>query len=316
MARSTPRRNDLQSSRTSGSPARRRYGIVRDQAQDAEGYRRTLCAAVFDDPGRIVDALSHTITSRFEIEPHHHADLLQLDVIHQCEGEALVDGRAMPIAGTTLMASAPGVMHGYTLRPVGGDAAVWLVKVRVGRDGGAGLPPLVTGPDGRAGVRSAMAGLVSDWTPQGLSLLALTKLVTAISVWPDSALDSEPAEDDPVTPPNHHTGDGPSARVRCAIESLGRRLSDPPDLAELAGVANLSSRHFSRRFRQDFGCTPHDYLQARRLDAARGLLRDADRRVAGVSEELGFSSPAAFSRWFTRLAGQSPRTFREDPRNF
>ena len=32
-----------------------------------------------------------------------------------------------------------------------------------------------------------------------------------------------------------------------------------------------------------------------------------------VADELGFSSPAAFSRWFTRLAGQSPKQYREDP---
>ena len=78
-------------------------------------------------------------------------------------------------------------------------------------------------------------------------------------------------------------GDGPSARVRRAVETLGQRLDNPPDLAELAEMACLSARHFTRRFRQDFGCTPHAYLQARRLDAARGLLRDADRRVARCS---------------------------------
>lgn len=302
--------------------ARRRYGGTLEQAKDAEAWRRGLCAAVFNDPTRIADALSHTITGRFAIEPHRHTDLLQLDLIHHCAGEAFVDEKQQAISGTTLMASPPGTVHGYTLRPAGADAAVWLIKIRVGRDRTCGLPSLVTTGDGWDAVRAAMAGLVRDWTPQGISLLALTRLATAISLWPESALDGERAEaisDDNKNSPNTSppgANDGPSSRVRHAIETLGHRLSDPPDLAELAAAAHLSSRHFSRRFRQDFGCTPHDYLQARRLDAARGLLRDADRRVAGAAEELGFSSPAAFSRWFTRLAGQSPRTFRNDPQNF
>lgn len=277
-----------------------------------------MCAAVFDDPGKIADALSHPVAGRFVIESHHHSDLLQLDVIHQCEGEAIVDGREAEISGTTLMATPPGAMHGYTLRPAGPDAAVWLIKLRVGRDGDTALPGLVTGTEGWGVVRSAIAALVSDWTPQGLSLQALTRLATAISAWPESAFEGERVESSShaSAESTEVTGDGPSSRVRRAIETLGRRLNDPPDLAELAASASLSPRHFSRRFRQDFGCTPHDYLQARRLDAARGLLRDADRRVSGVAEELGFSSPAAFSRWFTRLAGQSPRTFRDDPQNF
>ncbi|MEM6855796.1 MAG: AraC family transcriptional regulator [Planctomycetota bacterium] len=298
--------------------ARRRFGSSSSTTRDAEAWRRTLCAAVFDDPTKIADALSHPVSGRFVIEPHHHTDLLQLDVIHQCEGEAAIDDQRTAISGTTLMATPPGTMHGYTLRPAGPDAAVWLIKLRVGRDHEAALPSLVTGAEGWGVVRSAIAALVSDWTPQGLSLQALTRLATAISVWPESAFEGEQIEPAETTPSGttEVTGDGPSSRVRRAIESLGRRLSDPPDLAELATAASLSPRHFSRRFRQDFGCTPHDYLQARRLDAARGLLRDHDRRVSGVAEELGFSSPAAFSRWFTRLAGQSPRTFREDPQNF
>lgn len=301
--------------------ARRRYGSARGQTQDNEVWRRELCAAVFNDPARIVDALSHAITGHFAIEPHHHTDLLQLDVIHQCDGQVVTHEKSQTITGTTLMASPPGTMHGYTLRPAGDDAAVWLIKLRVGKDRAAGLPPLVTGGGGWAAVQNAMATLVRDWTPQGVSLLALTRLATTISLWPESAFDAQGAEPRQgaslsAASPTSAGGDGPSARVRHAIETLGQRLSEPPDLAELAAIANLSPRHFSRRFRQDFGCTPHDYVQARRLDAARGLLRDADQRVAGVATTLGFSSPAAFSRWFTRLAGQNPRTFRDDPRNF
>ncbi|MEM1026482.1 MAG: helix-turn-helix transcriptional regulator [Planctomycetota bacterium] len=99
------------------------------------------------------------------------------------------------------------------------------------------------------------------------------------------------------------------------METLGQRFDAPPDLDELAAFARVSSRHFARRFRQDFGCTPHAWLAARRLDVARGMLRDADVRIGDVANHMGFSSPAAFSRWFTRLADQSPRAFRNDPNN-
>lgn len=300
-------------------PARRRFARPPAVGGDPDAWRRALCAMIFDDPSRIVDALSHRITGRFEIEPHHHADLLQLDVIHQCRGEATVDDKVTPLSETTFLLASPGQHHGYKLSPAAENAAVWLIKLRVGRGSESPLPSVVTGVTGAEDLRSAAADFVRDWTPQGVGMLALSRLAHLLVVWPASAFESsgepgKPGAGGAEVPLS--VGDGPSARVRRAVETLGLRLNDPPDLAELAEMACLSSRHFTRRFRQDFGCTPHAYLQARRLDAARGLLRDADRRVAGVADELGFSSPAAFSRWFTRLAGVSPRAFRDDPRNF
>lgn len=280
--------------------------------------RRAWCAKIFDDPGRVTDALSHPITGRFEIAPHHHADLVQLDVMRGCAGEATLDGSVIPIRGTTLMASLPGQQHGYTLRPVDEHAAVWLVKLRVGkhlnRRGDGPLPPLLTGLSDLPVLLGAMAEFVRDWTPQGVNVVALAKLATAICAWPASANDA--AESTQGSNDMAQQGDGASMRVRRAVEALGARFADPPSLEELAAAASMSSRHFARRFRQDFGCTPHEFLSTRRLDAARGLLRDDDCLVTDVADRLGFSSPAAFSRWFTRLAGQSPRAFRADPHNF
>ena len=263
----------------------------------------------------------HTVGGRFEIDPHHHHDVLQLDLIQQCEGSATVEDREVPISGSTLMASPAGRLHGYSLRPAADEAAVWLIKIRLpgGRrepvdgDRGDAFPPVLTGLPPQVTLRRDLDSFIQGWTPQGVGLLALVSLVQVIGAWPTSTAAGLTAEPEA---PLIETGDGPSARVRRAIERLGRRTADPPDLAELAEAAHLSPRHFARRFKQDYGSTPHEYLQARRLDVARGLLRDAERRVASVARELGFSSPAAFSRWFTRLAGRSPRAFRQDPQNY
>ena len=108
-------------------------------------------------------------------------------------------------------------------------------------------------------------------------------------------------------------GDALSDRVRRAATRLARRVDDPPSLEELAAAANISPRHFARRFTADFNCTPHEYITARRLDAARALLLRPGMPVARVAEELGFTSPSAFSRWFSRAADQTPRAFQKSP---
>ena len=306
---------------TRRATARRRYSARQSEDLGPDAQRRQLCAAVLDDPARIVDVSWHTVRGRFEIAPHHHHDVLQLDLIQQCEGSATVDDREVPITGSTLMASAAGRLHGYSLRPASGDAAVWLIKLRNpspprgpdDRQREDMFPPVLTGLPTQTDLRRELDTFIQGWTPQGVGLQALVSLVQVVGTWPTTA-----AVGLATTPeaPTLEPGNGPSARVRAAVERLGRRTADPPDLAELAEAAHLSPRHFARRFKQDYGSTPHEYLQARRLDVARGLLRDAERRVASVASELGFSSPAAFSRWFTRLAGRSPRAFRQDPKNY
>lgn len=285
--------------------------------------RRALCATLFDDPERITDALHHRVAGRIEATPHHHADLLQLDIIDGCRGKAVLGETEADIHGLTLIAVPPGQRHGYTLRSDRADAAVWLVKVRMSRAKASSqsripaeppaFPLLLTGRDDHSVLRDEIAAFVADWTPSGVSTLTLSRLTQAIARWPHQ-VESSPTTTEFI-PDRTGASDPLSTRIRVAVETLGQRFDHPPDLDELAAMARVSARHFARRFRQDFGCTPHAWLAARRLDVARGLLRDADGRIGDVADHLGFSSPAAFSRWFTRLAGQSPRAFRNDPSN-
>ncbi|MEM1098426.1 MAG: AraC family transcriptional regulator [Planctomycetota bacterium] len=263
------------------------------------------------------------MTGRIEASPHHHADLLQLDIISGCRGTAVLGESTAEVHGLTLIAVPPGQRHGYTLRSDRRDAAVWLIKIRVGKPFSPAnpvnsadaltFPMLMTGREDASELRDEIAAFVANWTPSGVSTLTLSRLTQAIARWPHQS-ESNPAATT-KNPTQLSAIDPLSARIREATELLGRRYEDPPALEELAEAARISPRHFARRFRQDFGCTPHAWLAARRLDVARGLLRDPDARIGDVADRLGFSSPAAFSRWFHRLAGQSPRAFRQDPRN-
>lgn len=295
-------------------------GAVEGRARRRSGpdlARRWLCAAIFSDPQCVSDARSHEVTAGFEIALHHHDDLLQLDLIDGCEGELIGPERRLPIRGMTLLVTYPGQAHGYRLLPGRPPSEVWLVKIRVDDGwrwlGDRPLPTAVTGLGRREALAAAMAGFVSDWTPRGVGTTALGQLAQAICLWPGSAAE---AEADAARSGGEPGGDAASVRVRRAAETLGRRYHDPPDLAALAQAANLSQRHFARRFRAQFGCTPHQYVTNHRLDVARSFLLRTQWQVSDVAVEMGFSSAAAFSRWFTRLSGQSPRAFRSDPHHF
>ena len=96
-------------------------------------------------------------------------------------------------------------------------------------------------------------------------------------------------------------------RARDLVDS---RYAEPLDLEALARAAHVSSRHFSRSFRQTFGETPHQYLITRRIERARYLLRTTDMQVAEVGLAVGFKGVGSFTTTFRRHVGVSPTEYR------
>jgi AraC-like DNA-binding protein len=102
----------------------------------------------------------------------------------------------------------------------------------------------------------------------------------------------------------------PSAPIRAAIQYLDRRLAECFSVEEAAQHVGLSPRRFRERFRRETGFSPLEYLERRRVEAARKLLASGGRSVTEVAFALGFSSSAYFAAVFKRFTGQSPRQFR------
>ncbi len=91
-------------------------------------------------------------------------------------------------------------------------------------------------------------------------------------------------------------------------------LHQPLSIAELANVACLSPNHFLRTFKQLFRQSPHQYLTAKRLEAAQRLLRQTDATVTEICFEVGFESLGSFSDLFRRRVGLSPDAYRRRKR--
>ncbi|MFP5304866.1 MAG: helix-turn-helix transcriptional regulator [Gammaproteobacteria bacterium] len=98
-------------------------------------------------------------------------------------------------------------------------------------------------------------------------------------------------------------------RLRLIDERL-REVREPPTLAELAGLCNLSVRQLTRGFRVSRGRSIGECIARSRLDHARRLLA-TDQSVKAIAYSLGFSSPSAFCFAFRRDTGETPRQFRQ-----
>jgi transcriptional regulator GlxA family with amidase domain len=79
----------------------------------------------------------------------------------------------------------------------------------------------------------------------------------------------------------------------------------------LSKIAGMSERDFVRKFRQDTGRTPADYVTSARLEMACQLLTETRLSLKEVVRKCGFGSVAALRRAFVSRLGVPPRLYRE-----
>ena len=88
------------------------------------------------------------------------------------------------------------------------------------------------------------------------------------------------------------------------------RLEEPLTLADLARHANVSPRTFSRRFVEDTGSTPMQWVLRARVDLARELLERTDLGVEQIADRVGLGTGANLRLHFHRILGTSPSEYR------
>jgi transcriptional regulator GlxA family with amidase domain len=108
--------------------------------------------------------------------------------------------------------------------------------------------------------------------------------------------------------------DQPAVPRGSALEPVMSWIEDHLDgdvtLDAMAARCGMSARTFSRRFREQTGTTPLQWLLRARVRRAQYLLENTDHGVDRVAEQAGFGSPTAFRERFKRVAGTTPQAYR------
>lgn len=92
-------------------------------------------------------------------------------------------------------------------------------------------------------------------------------------------------------------------------DTLVANLSEPPQLRDLAKLANMSETKLKMLFRQVFGDSIYNYYQTARMEEAAAMLREPGVAVSQVGYQLGFSNLSHFSRLFAKHHGKTPKRF-------
>jgi transcriptional regulator GlxA family with amidase domain len=93
-------------------------------------------------------------------------------------------------------------------------------------------------------------------------------------------------------------------------EWAATRLSESIDLAAMARQARMSVRTFTRRFRDETGLSPAQWLTRHRVERARLLLETTDLPVDEVARQSGFRTTVSLRQHLHSAVGVAPLTYR------
>jgi transcriptional regulator GlxA family with amidase domain len=105
-----------------------------------------------------------------------------------------------------------------------------------------------------------------------------------------------------------------SDRIQSALSYARTHLRQALSVEQLAEVAHLSPRQFSRAFRAETGQSPAKAIESLRVEAARLMIDEGGHSVETVARETGFDDPERMRRAFLRAFGQPPQALRRAAR--
>ena len=104
--------------------------------------------------------------------------------------------------------------------------------------------------------------------------------------------------------------------VRCSegfapqLDWILGNLDKPHTVASLARRANMSARTFARRFVEETGRTPMQWVTDQRVLYARRLLEETDLDVDRIADRAGFGTATLLRHHFRRIIGVTPSDYR------
>jgi transcriptional regulator GlxA family with amidase domain len=104
--------------------------------------------------------------------------------------------------------------------------------------------------------------------------------------------------------------------VRCSdgfaphLDWILTNLEKPHTVTTLAKLANMSARTFARRFVEETGRTPMQWVTDQRVLYARRLLEETDLDIDRVADRSGFGTATLLRHHFRRVIGVTPSDYR------
>lgn len=100
-------------------------------------------------------------------------------------------------------------------------------------------------------------------------------------------------------------------QLQAATDYVEAHLAEDLSLENLAAAPGMSPFRFARAFKKATGRSPRQYVIGRRIERAKQMLRSGRGAIAGIANQVGFSTQSHFTSVFHRHCGVTPKRFRD-----
>lgn len=97
-----------------------------------------------------------------------------------------------------------------------------------------------------------------------------------------------------------------------AVRYIRNSVTQGVSVKDVLAHVGVSRSTLERRFLDQLGCTPHDYIVARQMELVRRLLLETTYSIRQISGMTGFRSPAHMIAAFKIQTSMTPGQFREN----
>lgn len=247
----------------------------------------------------------------WEIKPHRHGDLVQLLYIQSGQAELQVEGVINAVQGPALQVVPALSVHGFRFSQDVQGHVLSLALPLVEQLGVAlDSPPLARAACypvvGQQRYLDALfESIAEEYSLQQAGRdLMLQSLISALLVWVGRRSLASATRELP----------GPE-RGREHLQRFTRLLEthfrEHRSIEQYAAELGISAAHLNALCRRLAGQSALQLINQRLLLEAKRCLVYTAMTVNQVSDSLGFSEPAYFSRFFKRSSGLTPKAFRQ-----
>lgn len=106
-----------------------------------------------------------------------------------------------------------------------------------------------------------------------------------------------------------------SVPITNTMEYIENHIGEKINLEKMAGEIGYTGYYLSNKFQREVGMTINHFIQKRKIETAKDMLKTSRYSIADVSEQLAFSSPSYFSSIFRKYEGITPGDFLKNIQN-
>jgi YesN/AraC family two-component response regulator len=102
-------------------------------------------------------------------------------------------------------------------------------------------------------------------------------------------------------------------RIQKAVHHIDDNYMTKITLGIVAGKACMSRHHFSRTFKKAMGLTFQKYLNERRVEKAKEMMKGSRLTITEIAFFVGYADMTSFARMFKRMTGYTPAQYKNNP---